>query len=303
MITEAGLNHTFGIPGALIFEQDAGGLLFARMATAAGTASLSLQGGHLLSWQSSACAEPVLWMSKQARFAVGKSIRGGVPVCWPWFGPHATDPSLPAHGFARIAQWSVTDSDVNAQGEVSITLALQHDLAHETVWPHSANLSLTVTLGESLRMQLETRNSGMTPFVLGEALHTYFNISDIEAVAVHGLEGGEYWDTVGGVEKKRQAGPIQFSAETDRVYINSDAATVIEDPGYARRIHIAKRGSLATVVWNPWTDKANRMGDLGQPDGWRQMLCVESANAWDNKITLAPGAVHTLDVAYRVETI
>ncbi len=302
MVTEAGLNHTFGIPGALIFEQDPSGLLFARMTTAAGTAALSLQGGHLLSWQSSSSAEPVLWMSKQARFAAGKSIRGGVPVCWPWFGPHATDPSLPAHGFARIAQWSVTDSDLNTQGEVSITLALQHDLAHETIWPHSANLSLTVTLGESLRMQLETQNSGMTPFVLGEALHTYFNISDIEAVTVHGLEGGEYWDTVGGVEKKLQTGPIQFSAETDRVYINSDVATVIEDPGYARRIHITKGGSLTTVVWNPWTDKANRMGDLGQPDGWRQMLCVESANAWDNKITLAPGVVHTLDVTYHVET-
>jgi len=158
-------------------------------------------------------------------------------------------------------------------------------------------------LGATLQMSLLTRNTGSSEFVLGEALHTYFQISDIAAVSVSGLEGAEYWDTVGGVEKKQQQGAIQFSQETDRVYINSSATCVIEDPGFKRRIHIAKHGSQSTVVWNPWTDKANRMGDLGQPDGWREMLCVESANAWDNRLTVAPGTQATLAVEYRVEAL
>lgn len=318
-MSTAGLNHSFGIAGALVFEERPEGLLQARLHSPAGQASVCLQGGHVIDWQCQGQVQPVLWLSRDAKFAPGKSIRGGIPVCWPWFGPYAAavppgqdaanpqtgsaEANYPAHGFARSAAWQVADSDVAADGTVRLSLVLGVEAMPAAMWPHATELRLDIRLGATLQLELTTRNSGVSPFVLGEALHTYFNISDIGAVSVGGLHGVDYWDTVGQVEKKRQSGPVSFDRETDRVYIDSPQACVIEDPGYARRIHIRKQGSLSTVVWNPWTDKAERMGDLGQPDGWRQMLCVESANAWDNKITLAPGETHTLSVSYEVESL
>lgn len=318
-MSTAGLNHSFGIAGALVFEERPEGLLQARLHSPSGQASVCLQGGHVIDWQCQGQAQPVLWLSRDAKFAPGKSIRGGIPVCWPWFGPYAAavppgqeaiapqiasaDASYPAHGFARTAAWQVADSDVAVDGTVRLSLVLGGEAMPAAMWPHATELRLDIRLGATLQLELTTRNCGVSPFVLGEALHTYFNISDIGAVSVGGLHGVDYWDTVGQVEKKKQSGPISFDRETDRVYIDSPQACVIEDAGYARRIHIRKQGSLSTVVWNPWTDKAERMGDLGHPDGWRQMLCVESANAWDNKITLAPGEAHVLSVSYEVEPL
>ena len=301
-MSAAGLNHEFGIPGALVFEEREGGLIEARMAFATASASICLQGGHVVDWRMRTQAEPLLWLSRDAKFAPGKSIRGGIPVCWPWFGPHADNPALPAHGFARTAAWRVADSGCE-NGIVWILLELESAEAHGAMWPHAARLSLRVTLGETLALELTTVNAGDAPFVLGEALHTYFRISDIGSISVGGLHGASYWDTVGQVEKKRQSGPLAFKQETDRVYIDAPQTCVIEDLPLSRRIHIRKQGSLSTVVWNPWTDKAERMGDLGKPDGWRGFVCVESANAWDNKLTLAPGETHALSVEYAVESL
>ena len=325
----AGLNHTFGIPAALLFEEGEGGLICARLAANGNTASVSLQGGHVIGWRLKGQAEPILWMSRDAKFAPGKSIRGGIPVCWPWFGAYdaptlpvvaapqggaaplgaplpdadSRNPALPAHGFARTAEWTVADSGSDEAGGVWLLLSLEVTPTQRAMWPHAASLSLRVTLGDTLSLELNTENQGQDPFELGEALHTYFNISDISNISVGGLHGVTYWDTVGQVGKKQQNGPIAFKQETDRVYIDSPQSCVIEDLVFSRRIHIRKQGSLSTVVWNPWTDKAERMGDLGKPDGWRGFVCVESANAWDNKLTLAPGETHTLSVEYAVETL
>ena len=152
-------------------------------------------------------------------------------------------------------------------------------------------------------MELSTENTGESDFVISEALHAYFRIGDIGAVQVAGLAGCDYWDKVGGSTLKNQDGIIQFAGETDRVYINTAAECAIEDSRLKRRIRVAKSGSLSTVVWTPWTAKADRMGDLGQPDGWREMLCVESANAIDNVVHVTAGARHTLIVEYRTESL
>lgn len=302
MATSQSLNAQFGIPGRLSFRDDASGLVIAEISNPQATASLCLQGAHLMTWQPKNQSTPVIWLSRDARLAPGKSIRGGVPVCWPWFGVHA-EPGFPTHGYARTVPWQVIESGSEPDGATRLTLRLVESEKTRAQWPHAARLELTVVVGEVLRMELATENTGGADFAISEALHAYFRIGDIGAVRVTGLSDCDYWDKVGGSTLKKQDGTIQFAGETDRVYINTAAECGIEDDRLKRRIRVAKSGSLSTVVWTPWTAKAERMGDLGQPDGWREMLCVESANAIDNAVHVAAGTMHTLIVEYRAESL
>ena len=315
------LNTQFGINGQLKFREDApvkgtppdthpagglgavSGLIIAEINNALGSASICLQGAHLMSWQPKSQPVPVVWLSRDTQPAAGKSIRGGAPVCWPWFGAHATESSFPGHGYARTVPWQVIESGTEPNGATRLTLRLVESDKTRAQWLHDCNVDLTVIVGETLRMELTTENTGASDFVIGEALHTYFQIGDIGAVRVTGLEGCDYWDKVGGSSLRTQDGAISFSGETDRVYINSAAECVIHDDKLKRRIHIAKSGSLSTVVWTPWEEKANKMGDMGQPDGWREMVCVESANAIENAVKIAAGTRHTLIVEYRAESV
>jgi D-hexose-6-phosphate mutarotase len=303
MTTAQQLNAQFGIKGQLDFCEDASGLIIAKISNSLGSASLCLQGAHLMTWHPKSQVEPVVWLSRDAKLAPGKSIRGGVPVCWPWFGAHVTEAGFPAHGFARTTPWQVVESGSEPDGATRLTLRLAASEKTRAQWTHDCTLELTVSIGETLRMELVTSNTGTNDFVIGEALHTYFKIGDIGAAQVTGLEGCDYWDKVGGSTLCKQDGAISFTSETDRVYINTAAACVIGDDKLKRRIHVAKSGSRTTVVWTPWTEKANKMGDLGQPDGWREMVCVESANAFDNVVTVAAGTRHTLIVEYRAEPL
>lgn len=303
MTTAQQLNSQFAIEGQLSFHEDTSGLIVADIRNAQATASLCLQGAHLMTWQPKSQAVPVIWLSRDAKLAQGKSIRGGSPVCWPWFGGHATEPGFPGHGYARTVPWRVIESGSEPNGATRLTLRLEESDKTRAQWPHASQLDLTVTVGEILRMELTTENTGTSDFVMGEALHTYLQIGDIGAVRVTGLEGCDYWDKVGESTLKKQANAISFLGETDRVYINTAAKCVIEDDKLQRRIHIAKSGSLATVVWTPWIEKANKMGDMGQPDGWREMVCVESGNAIENVVRVPAGQTHTLIVEYRVGSI
>lgn len=303
MITAQQLNLQFGIGGQLGFRADTGGLIIAEINNAHATASLCLQGAHLMAWQPKSQTLPVVWLSRDARLVPGKSIRGGVPVCWPWFGAHVSEPAFPAHGFARTVLWRVLESGSEPDGATRLTLRLAESDNSRTQWPHDSRLELTVIAGKTLRMELATENTGVTDFTITEALHTYFRIGDIGAVQVGGLGGCDYWNKVGGSTLGKQNGTIRFAGETDRVYVNTAAECTIEDDILKRRIRIAKSGSRSTVVWTPWIEKANRMGDLGQPDGWREMVCVESANALENMVNVAAGARHTLVVEYRAEPL
>lgn len=302
--TAQSLNARFGIEGQLGFREDTSGLVIAEISNEQATASLCLQGAHLMTWQPRGQSTPVIWLSRDAKLAAGKSIRGGVPVCWPWFGAHAAEPGFPAHGYARTVPWQMVESGTEPDGATRLTLRLTGNERTYAQWPHDARLELIVRVGETLRMELSTENAGASAIVVGEALHAYFRIGDIGAARVTGLAGCDYWDKAGGGSTlKKQDGIIRFEGETDRVYVNTAAECAIEDDGLGRRIRIAKSGSLSTVVWTPWTAKAERMGDLGQPDGWREMLCVESANAIDNTVTVAAGSRHTLIVEYRAESL
>jgi D-hexose-6-phosphate mutarotase len=299
------LNERHAIPGQLSFRADASGLVFADIDNAGGTATLCLQGAHLTTWRPKSQAEPVVWLSPVAKYAVGKSIRGGAPVCWPWFGPHATESSFPGHGFARTVPWQVTGSKALDGGETQIRLLLAQNDATRAQWPKATRLELTATVGASLRIDLTTTNLDTEDIVIGEALHTYFHIGDIGNIQVLGLEGCGYIDKVDGGARKVQQGAVTCAGEVDRVYVNTAADCIIVDPDLKRRIRIAKSGSSSTVVWTPWTEKAEKMGDFGpgraNQGGWREMVCVESANAVDNLVTVPAGDSHTLTVVYSAE--
>lgn len=296
------LNNRFAIPFKLRFKSFGDGLIAADITNAHGSASLCLQGGHLLSWQPASTADPVVWMSPAAKFAPSAPIRGGIPVCWPWFGAHASESTFPAHGFARTQPWQVTGSRSLDDGSTEIALSYLPTDAAQAYWTHPSRLDMLVNVGESLKIALITRNLGDSDFAITEALHTYFVVGDVAQVQVEGLDGVHFHDKAAGWTQGDQTGAVDFAAEVDRVYINSPHRCTIVDPALQRRIHIAKLGSQSTVVWNPWAARAAQMGDLG-PDGWKNFVCVETANALDNAVTIPAGQSHTLAVEYRVEVI
>jgi D-hexose-6-phosphate mutarotase len=292
------LNARFALPGLLRFGTGAHGALVAQLTAPAAEAEIAIQGAQLLTWTPAGQA-PVVWLSPAARFATGKSLRGGAPVCWPWFGAHADDTSKPAHGFARNHDWQVLETGV-VSGAPRITLGYTPGAAQQALWPHQAELHLTVTVGAQLELALITRNSGASAFTLTQALHTYFHVGDIAQARVEGLAGKPYIDKLQQDARLVQSGDIQIDREVDRIYLDCPEDAVIVDEALKRRIRVRKTGSRSCVVWNPWIDKAAKLGDLGE-DGYRRMLCVETTNAADDAVTLAPGASHTLGTVISVE--
>ena len=269
------------------------GLPALRMTNDLGEAVVHLNGAQVTHFQPRG-QQPVLWMSSTSNFADGKSMRGGVPLCSPWFGPHATDSKQPAHGLVRTRRWTVVGQNEMSDGRSQVVLSLISDEAMLTSWPHPFAISLAVTMGSTLTMELAIRNTGSTPFLLGEALHTYFRVSDVRTIRLTGLAGVTYLDKVdGGTRKVQGSEPLALSAQTDRVYLSSSDTVVIDDPGMARKITVTKAGSGATVVWNPWDEKVTMMSDFAA-DEWPNMVCVESANAADSIVVVPPAFTHHL---------
>lgn len=295
------LNQRFAISNHVQFKEIAEGMIIAEVANQHALANIALQGAHVATFQPRG-EEPVIWLSPYAKFAPGKSIRGGVPICWPWFGPHKADSKLPGHGYARTVPWEVFETKALPDGSTFLRFGLIESDATRAQWPHPSTVQLEVTVGRSLRVELVTHNAGSAAFELGEALHTYFHISDVAKMTIRGLENCEYLDKVQDFARLTQKDGIVIESEVDRVYVNTAADCVIEDKGLKRAIRIAKQGSRSTVVWNPWTEKADKMGDFGK-DGHRGMVCVESGNAMENVVALLPGETHRLVAVYSVEKL
>lgn len=298
-ITE--LNNQYGIGTELRFETGAGGQIIATINNEQASASISLQGAHLMTWEPAGNV-PVIWLSPAARFAPGKSIRGGVPICWPWFGAHSTEAGFPAHGFARTTDWHVINSTSLPDGATQITFELTIADMPTLQWPQPTSVQYQITIGKTLSLALVTRNTGQREITISEALHTYFAVSDVRNITINGLDGCHYLDKMDSMREKLQVGDVTFTGEVDRVYVNTEADCVIRDPTLSRQIRISKVGSHSTVVWNPWIDKATQMGDMGE-DGHLNMVCVESANAANNFIVIQPKNEHRLVVKYSVEKI
>ena len=299
MTTVSALNDRFAIKGQVTFQDGPDGLIMVDVRNRYATARMTLQGAQVINW-TPLHEHPVIWLSKAAKFVSGKSIRGGVPVCWPWFGPHASEPGFPAHGYARTVAWDVLETQAMEDGRTRLVFRLQENAMTRAQWPYNTPLECRITVGDTLEIELVTKNTEDATINITEALHTYFEVGDISKVKINGLEDTEYLDKVDGGQRKLQHGPVTIDGEVDRVYVGTRAECIIDDPMLQRKIHISKRGSDSTVVWNPWIEKANKMGDLGE-EGYRHMLCVESGNAAENVVTIAPGESRHLWVSYRIE--
>ena len=285
MSSIADLQARFGVPGVLRIDEGRGSLPRVSVTSNLATAEIYLHGAHLTQWQPRG-AKPVLFMSEKSWFEPGKPIRGGVPVCFPWFGPK---PDSPAHGFARISSWDLVSCAVQPDGAVRAAFQLGSD---------ESTIGLTFTIGGTLEMDLEVRSKAA--FTFEEALHTYFAVADVRQVSVDGLANTDYLDKVDAFKRKTQSPePIRIAGETDRVYLNTRTTCTVHDPGLGRTLTIEKEGSGTTVVWNPWIAKAKAMPDFGD-DEWPQMICVETANVGDGAVRLDAGGSHRMSVRIRV---
>lgn len=283
------LNSRFGLPGALQFVDSGADLPMAEIHTPHASARVALQGAQVLTWQP-AGQKPVLWVSKASVYEPGKGVRGGVPVCWPWFGARA---GLPAHGFVRTRMWQVRDASQDEAGQVVLRLGTADDAGTRALWDFAFDLELIVTVGQTLNMALVTRNTGTAPFTITDALHSYFCVGDIAHTTVQGLDGCAYLDKVQNFAQALQTGAVEFIGETDRIYLDTTADCLIDDKALGRRIRVAKQGSTSTVVWNPWSEREKALADMAAGEH-REMLCVETCNAGPDQVTLAPGGTHSL---------
>ena len=296
------LNKTFSFENEtsrLVFRMGEGDIPLIDIQNAQSSACISLQGAHLLSWIPEG-EDEVIWLSGDAKFAPGKSVRGGIPLCWPWFGAYESNSAFPAHGFARTVLWQVTSATAISADETQVVFSLdthQLDERYQEMWPQATIAEYRLNISHNLKLELTTFNNSDQPVVIGEALHTYFSIDEIENTQVRGLEGKAYLDKTEDFKQKLQTGPVLIDAEVDRIYLDTEDEVVIDDG--KRQIRIEKQNSKSTIVWNPWQEVAENMGDLGK-DGYHKMICVESANAAENVVTIQPGESHTLQVSYSV---
>lgn len=261
-----------------------------------------LHGAHVTHWNP-AGAEAVLWMSPKAVFKEGQPIRGGVPICLPWFGPHpAGAADAPAHGLVRTRAWELIDVLEDSSG-VTVRLRLDIPADASPHWTHAFTAEFTVHFGLTLTMTLGVTNDGPNAFKFDEALHTYFRVRDVRETSIGGLLGATYLDKMAGYARHREERDgIVMTGETDRVYVDTTATCVVQDQHLGRRVFIEKSGSRSTVVWNPFPAKAKTQSDVGE-ENWPGFVCVESANCADDTVTLAAGATHAMRVVLRLEPI
>jgi glucose-6-phosphate 1-epimerase len=228
----------------------------------------------------------------------GKAIRGGIPICFPWFRAKADDPRAPAHGVVRTRIW-LLEAIENNGGDVTVSMSTQSDAETQKWWPGDFQLLQRVTFGSVLKLESTVSNTGTSSFRFEEALHTYYKVGDVRKVRIHGLDGVAYLDNSDSNREKRQQGDALINSPTDNAYVNTQNALEVVDLVFNRSIHIAKQNSRTTVIWSPWAEGASALRDLGE-DEWQQMVCVEAGNILQNAVVLAPHEDHKITVTMTV---
>ena len=275
----------------IVHKKLANGFEYIEIKNSAAEAKIALQGAHIFHYKR-ADEEQILWLSEVSDFEYGKAIRGGVPICWPWFGFNENK-NLPQHGFARVSMWEFIKSDEADEKSSSLTFRLSYNNETLKMWRYKFELELHVTISDKLTMELKTTNLDCESFVLTQALHTYFKVSHISHALIKGLDKKPYLDALTW-KNEIQEGDITFNQEVDRVYQEVTDEIILRDEN--REIHIKNSGSSSTVVWNPWIEKTLRMSAMNE-NAYEHMLCIESANAFDDRKVLKPQSSYTLVAA------
>jgi glucose-6-phosphate 1-epimerase len=301
--TVAGLDHQLEIPGLARISEGNSGLARVQITGAFGDAEVYLHGAQVTSWKPVG-NEEVLFVSTKSRWEEGEAIRGGIPICFPWFRGKPDDSHAPAHGVVRTKTWQLESivelENGENQSEVAVTMFTQSDEHTRKWWPGEFRLVHRVTFGAELRLELVCTNTGTMPFRCEEALHTYNRIADIQDAQLHGLDGVSYLDNTESNKEKTQRGDVIVASPTDNAYRKTQNEVDLFDANKKRRIRLRKEHSLSTVVWNPWSEGAARLKDLGDGE-WKQFLCVEAGNIMDAAIQLAPGEEHRMVAVLTVE--
>jgi glucose-6-phosphate 1-epimerase len=259
-----------------------------------------LHGAQVTSWKPVG-AEEAIFLSREARWEEGKAIRGGIPICFPWFRAKADDSHAPAHGVVRTKIWTLESIEQNADG-ITVSMSTQSDPDTRRWWPADFRVLHCVTFGSELRLELTVSNTGTKPFRFEEALHTYYRVGDVRKVRVRGLDGVTYLDNTDSNKKKKQNGDVVISSPTDNAYMNTQNPLQLIDPVLNRSIQVTKQNSDSTVIWNPWAEGARALSDLGD-DEWQDMACVEGGNILENAVELAPSADHKITVTMTVNSL
>jgi len=295
------LNRRLGVAGVVEAVAGNGGLPMVCVTTPLASAEVYLHGAQVTSWQP-AGTEEVIFLSEKSHWQDGLAIRGGIPICSPWFAEKADDPKAPSHGFVRLREWRLDAVTMGDDGTVAVVCSTESDEASRRWWPHEFRMSFRIEIGTTLYLGLSVTNTGDTPFQFAEALHTYFRVGDARMVQVRGLDGVHYQDKTDGNREKVQAGALTFAAATDNVYLDTRGGVELVDPTLRRTIRTEKRNSATTVVWNPGQAGAAALADLGN-DEWKNMVCVEASNVRGATITLAAGQEHIMTAILSVASI
>ncbi len=262
------------------------------------TAAISLFGGHVVSFKP-AGQEDLIWMSQETAYNAKAAIRGGIPVCWPWFGKVAN----PGHGFARIQEWKLVEHRESEEGVV-VTLGLEANDETRAMWPNEFSLMLHVAVSDTLNVKLAVNNTDDKPWTFSGALHTYLTVGDIHQVQTTGM-GAEYIDKLQDSKICQGGDVLQLTDTIDRVYTQPEAHIVVNDPKLSRRLVVENSGHNSAVLWNPWQAGSKSMGDM-QDDAYLTMLCVESvvnAASLEEGITLQPGESHVVETTISSQSL
>ena len=269
------------------FKRRENGFKYIEVTNDSASAKIAIQGAHLFHY-SRIDAEPILWLSESSYLEDGKHIRGGIPICWPSFGMN--NPELPQHGFARNRMWDLVNIIEDDSSATQVIMELRDTKKSRREWDHKFRLEVKFTISKRLTVELTTFNLDSKSFKFTQALHTYFNISDISDISIKGLQNKPFLDAITS-ENHVQDGDVVFESEVDNVYQEVDKDIVLKDK--IREINIQNEGSSSCVVWNPWIDKGKRMSGMSD-DAYKEFVCIETANAFDDYKILQPGESHTI---------
>jgi glucose-6-phosphate 1-epimerase len=294
------LNQQYGIKDQLQFSLGDNGFVMIDISNQFAKARISTYAGQIISYQPNSAKEDLFFLSDKVQYQEGKAIRGGVPICWPWFGDDTSGFERPPHGFVRNQQWDILSTETLEDGRTSVVLTTADTDMTRELWHYEFNLELQLIIGLNLEMKLKTKNTGKQFFTITQALHTYFKVSDVSNVLIKGLDGKPYIDKLDAFAVKQQADDIIVSQEIDRIYQKSPKQISLTDSGFNRTITISSYGSDTTIVWNPWLTSISKIADLNL-ESYRNFVCVETANVFTDSLTIIPpGREHVVTTVFSI---